>query len=104
MKSDKDIELEIQKTLMSIYELTLNINNELEVINSYTKKDGNLRTAVLGANEKLTAAAINAKIDVTKILPDNQNENQNNESRYDLVNGRLTEIFHRKIMSVLNDA
>lgn len=104
-KNESNLKIEIQKTLISIYNLTSNIKSELEVIKDYTRKDGQLRTAILEANETLTAVAQDANIDIKRILNSNKDDNENEESESQPnLRSILTPIeYEEKILSLLND-
>ncbi|KAK9301246.1 hypothetical protein QLX08_006327 [Tetragonisca angustula] len=100
MDSDFDIKIEIQKTLMSIKDITLKIKNELNIINELAKKDGQLHTAVIDASKTLTTVAKDMDIDVENVLSNNEGEN---ESQFNVRNILSSAAFQEKILTCLNN-
>ncbi|XP_017761437.1 PREDICTED: uncharacterized protein LOC108551700 [Eufriesea mexicana] len=97
---EPDIKIEIQKTLFSINGMTSKIKNELNVINDLVKKNGQLHTAVVDANEILTTVAKNMDIDVKNVLSDNEN---GNTLQFNLRNAVSSADFQEKILTCLNN-
>lgn len=100
MKSDgSEIKLEIQKTLISIHEMTLKIKNELDTINGLINKDGQLYAAVVDANKTLTTTAKTMDINVENIL---SNDDSENELQFNLGNMLSAASLQEKISACLN--
>ncbi|XP_033357240.1 uncharacterized protein LOC117237415 [Bombus vosnesenskii] len=97
---DIDVKVEIQKTLISLNEITLKIKNELNIINDLVKKDGQLHTAVVDANKTLTVVAQDMGINVKNIL---SNEKSENESQFNLRDIISSAAFQEKILACLNN-
>ncbi|KAK1125689.1 hypothetical protein K0M31_005238 [Melipona bicolor] len=98
MDSDFDIKIEIQKTLMSIKDITLKIKNELNIINELAKKDGQLHKAVVDASETLSTVAKDMNIDVKNVL----NNEAENESQFNVRDILSSAAFQEKILTCLN--
>ncbi|XP_017888325.1 uncharacterized protein LOC108629891 [Ceratina calcarata] len=101
-RDESNMKVEIQKALISIYNLTSNIKSELEMINDYTRRDGQLRTAVLQANETLSTVARDANIDVKSVLCDDDNDDDD-ETQSDSRNSLSSAMFQQNILALLND-
>ncbi|KOX79839.1 hypothetical protein WN51_11450 [Melipona quadrifasciata] len=98
MDSDFDIKIEIQKTLMSIKDITLKIKNELNIINELAKRDGQLHKAVVDASETLSTVAKDMNIDVENVL----NNEAENESQFNVRDILSSAAFQEKILTCLN--
>lgn len=98
MDSDFDIKVEIQKTLISIKDMTLKIKNELNIINELAKKDGQLHKAVVDASETLSTVAKDMNIDVENVL----NNEAENESQFSVRDILSSAAFQEKILTCLN--
>ncbi|XP_018371486.1 PREDICTED: uncharacterized protein LOC108766594 [Trachymyrmex cornetzi] len=79
MESDNtspSVETQIQKTLISIYGVSLKIKKELEVIKELTKENGHLRTIVNAANQTLSEKVQKMGVNVVNIIHESKHNNR----------------------------
>ena len=105
MKSDEndkesDVKVEIQKTLMSINQLTLKIKNELGEINELIRENGQLHTAVINANKTLTTVAETMHVDVKNVLSNNE---EGDNLPTNLKNPLSSAAFQERIIACLSN-
>lgn len=81
-----DIDIKIKDTLLSINDITLKIEKELECIEEFVKENGHLHTVVGTANEILSKKAQDMGLNVADII--NQSKRQN-RSETNLLNSQL---------------
>ncbi|CAK9814687.1 hypothetical protein ANTPLA_LOCUS8301 [Anthophora plagiata] len=94
-----EIKIEIQKTLISINNVSMKIKNELDTIKELVKTHGQLHTAMFDAKEILTTVALKMNINVDDIL---QNVDNENELEVNLKNVLSAADFQEKILTCLN--
>lgn len=97
-RTGSDVKVEIQRTLMSINQLTLKIKNELGVINELLKENGQLHTAVINANKTLTTVAQTMDVDVENVLSNNEEE----DNLTNIKNPLFSVAFQERIIACLS--
>lgn len=65
---NSEIQIEIQKTLISINDITMKINGEMKMINETIKENGQYDAALTETKEKLMRHAQDLGLDVNDIL------------------------------------
>ncbi|KYQ59673.1 hypothetical protein ALC60_01339 [Trachymyrmex zeteki] len=74
------IEIQIQKTLISIDDVSLKIKKELEVIKELTEENGHLRTVINATNQTLSKKVQKIGVNVVEIIRENKRNLNNLES------------------------
>ncbi|XP_071636823.1 uncharacterized protein [Temnothorax longispinosus] len=82
MRSDRDSETDvgitIQRTLISINDVSLKIKKELELIKEFVKENGHLHAVVNTANQALAMQAQEMGMNIEEIITDSER----NDSRH----------------------
>ncbi|EGI68947.1 PREDICTED: uncharacterized protein LOC105154990 [Acromyrmex echinatior] len=81
--TNSSVEIQIQKTLISIHGVSLKIKKELEMIKELTKENGHLRTVVNAANQTLSKKVQKMGVNVAEIIHESE---RNNRLESDLLN------------------
>ncbi|KAL0118096.1 hypothetical protein PUN28_009043 [Cardiocondyla obscurior] len=73
---DTDIEIRVQKTLLSINDISLKIKKELRMIEELVKENGHLHTVVDVANQKLSKKAQDMDMNVANIINESKRDDR----------------------------
>ncbi|XP_011707552.1 PREDICTED: uncharacterized protein LOC105462560 [Wasmannia auropunctata] len=88
MKSDResqtDVEIKIQRTLISINDVSLKIKKELERIDELTKENGQLRTVVNAANQTLARKVEEMGMNVAEVIAESEPNKRNDRLELNL--------------------
>lgn len=88
MKSDResqtDVEIKIQRTLISINDVSLKIKKELERIDELTKENGQLRTVVNAANQTLARKVEEMGMNVAEVIAESEPNERNDRLELNL--------------------